>query len=265
MSYCSYHMHTTFCDGANTPEEMVLASIEAGCPEIGFSGHSFLIFDDEWTMVPAKAAEYRETVHRLAEKYADKISIRLGIEQDYCSPTDELGLYDYVIGGVHCLFPNGPDGPYVSVDLAVEELQRAIDEVYGGDPYAFAENYYETVADLYNRTHCNIIAHFDLCTKFIERGIDIDINSPRYIAAADKALDELLKTPAVFEINKGAVARGYRNDPYPDDRILKRLGESGHPVIISSDSHSCDSIIFGFEEAEKRAAKYHLNLLHRLP
>ena len=35
----NYHTHTCFCDGKNTPEEMVLEAIRLGCPEIGFSGH----------------------------------------------------------------------------------------------------------------------------------------------------------------------------------------------------------------------------------
>ena len=39
MIFEDFHTHTTFCDGKNTPEEMVLAAIEKGMPRIGFSGH----------------------------------------------------------------------------------------------------------------------------------------------------------------------------------------------------------------------------------
>ena len=31
-----FHVHTTFCDGKNTAEEMVLAAIEAGFSVMGF-------------------------------------------------------------------------------------------------------------------------------------------------------------------------------------------------------------------------------------
>lgn len=262
MAYTSnYHTHTSFCDGANTPEEMVQAAIKAGLTELGFSGHSYLPFDPEWNMPPERAARYRAEIKRLQKAYADQIHILLGIEQDLCSPTDELAEYDFVIGGVHCLFV---DGHYVSVDLSEASLQQDIDRYYGGNVYAFAEHYYEEVATLYEKTHCNMIAHFDLCLKFMEQGISIDPANPRYIAAADKALDALLKTPVWFEINTGAVAKGYRSEFYPEERILKRLGEAGAKVVLSSDSHAAETINYGFSEAEELCRRLHLNLQTRL-
>ena len=41
----NYHTHTVFCDGRNTPEELVQEAIRLGCPEIGFSGHSYTSFE----------------------------------------------------------------------------------------------------------------------------------------------------------------------------------------------------------------------------
>ncbi len=35
----NFHTHTVFCDGRNTPEEVVLSAIEKGFSAIGFSGH----------------------------------------------------------------------------------------------------------------------------------------------------------------------------------------------------------------------------------
>ena len=104
MSFNNFHMHTTYCDGANTPKEMAEAACALGCREIGFSGHSWLDFDPMWTMEPDAAVHYRETVYGLKKDFAGQMKIFLGIEQDYCSDTDDLPLYDYVIGGVHCVF-----------------------------------------------------------------------------------------------------------------------------------------------------------------
>ena len=64
---------------------MVLAAIDAGLPELGFSGHSRLEGEPDWTMSVEGTKEYRKTVLALKEKYKDKINIRLGIEQDYWS------------------------------------------------------------------------------------------------------------------------------------------------------------------------------------
>ena len=45
MKRSNYHTHTLFCDGSDSPEELVLEAIRLGCPEIGFSGHSCLEID----------------------------------------------------------------------------------------------------------------------------------------------------------------------------------------------------------------------------
>lgn len=35
----NYHTHTTFCDGSDTAEDVVLAAIGKGFLHLGFSGH----------------------------------------------------------------------------------------------------------------------------------------------------------------------------------------------------------------------------------
>lgn len=37
----NFHTHSTFCDGKNTPEEIVLAALEKGFVSIGFSSHGY--------------------------------------------------------------------------------------------------------------------------------------------------------------------------------------------------------------------------------
>ena len=41
-----YHMHTTYCDGTASAEEMVQEAVRRGLTEIGFSGHSHTAFDE---------------------------------------------------------------------------------------------------------------------------------------------------------------------------------------------------------------------------
>ena len=44
MSFNNFHMHTKYCDGANSPKEMADSAFALGCREIGFSDHSWLEF-----------------------------------------------------------------------------------------------------------------------------------------------------------------------------------------------------------------------------
>ena len=237
----NYHTHTDFCDGSDSPEDIVLEAVRLGCPEIGFSGHSYTAFDESWCMSKQGTAEYKLCVNRLKEKYAGQIKILLGVEQDYFS-NEPCDGYDYVIGSVHYV---KKDGKYLPVDES-REIQRAIvKEYYGGDFYAFAEDYFALVGDIWNKTGCDIVGHFDLIEKFNESVELFDNTHPRYRAAADSALDKLLKTPAAFEINYGAVARGLRSSPYPDKRILERLKGAGASLIKTSDCHDKRQLLFG--------------------
>lgn len=42
------HTHTTFSDGRNTPEEMVLSAIGMGMSTLGISDHSYTSFDESY-------------------------------------------------------------------------------------------------------------------------------------------------------------------------------------------------------------------------
>ena len=244
MKTINYHTHTVFCDGKNTAEEMVLSAIEKDMAEIGFSVHAPLPFKETWDIKMEKMPEYISTLKLLREKYKDQIKIYIGIEQDYYSEgsTDE---FDYVIGSVHYIYK---DGAYLPLDLSPEATKENIVKYYDGDALAYCEDYYKLVKDVYNKTKCQIIGHFDMITKFNERMPMIDTNHPRYKAAAVDAIAELVKTPAIFEINTGAISRGYRTTPYPSDYLLDIMAESGKPFVINSDSHSVDSIDFGIKK-----------------
>ncbi len=246
MTLSSYHTHSTFSDGKNTLEEMVQSAIEQGCGEIGFSDHAPMAFDCDWSIKAEKIEEYKRQALSLKEKYKDKIKIYLGIEQDYYSVP--ANGYDYIIGSVHFVYK---DGEYIPVDINADEVKGYVDRLYGGDVYGYCEDYFKLVKDVYNKTKCQIIGHFDLVTKFNERMPLIDINHPRYVNAVDDALSELLKTPAIFEINTGAISRGYRTTPYPDDRTLDIIAKTGKPFVITSDTHNADTITFNFEERKK--------------
>ena len=54
MINTNFHTHTTFCDGKDTPEQMVLAAIQKGFSALGFSGHAYFVLDEEISMSEAQ-------------------------------------------------------------------------------------------------------------------------------------------------------------------------------------------------------------------
>lgn len=239
MTLTDLHVHTTYCDGVNTPEEMVLSAIEKGMECLGFSAHSYTFFDESYCMT--KTYEYKREINRLKEKYKDKIKILCGTEQDFYSkePTDD---YDYVIGSVHYLKVNDK---YIPIDESEEILKDAVKKYFDGDFYKMADEYYNTVANIKN---ADIIGHFDLITKFNEQNRIFNEKDERYVKSYKKALDILLKQDVLFEINTGAISRGYRTTPYPNPDILEYIRKNGGKTILSSDAHDKDGLMFGFEK-----------------
>ena len=239
------HMHTTWCDGKSTPEEMVLSAIDKGFECIGFSGHSFVSFDLECGMTPERAAAYRQDIKQLKEKYRNDISIFCGIEQDYYSE-QSTSEYDYVIGSVHYI--NTPDVP-LSVDDTPEIFCDGVRKYFKNDFYLAAEAYFEAVSEIVDRTNADIIGHFDLISKFNEKEHLFDENHQRYINAWKKAADKLIPTGKPFEINTGAISRGWRTVPYPSPDMIGYIREHGGHFILSSDSHTKETIGYGFNKA----------------
>lgn len=221
----------------------MLRAISLGMEQIGFSDHSYTFFDDSWCMKKENIEAYRAEIMRLRGKYKDKIEILCGIEQDFYSEEDTLS-YDYVIGSVHYVKVGDR---YVPVDESKESFQNSLQAYFAGDALAFAECYFDTVADVVKKTNAHIIGHFDLITKFNREGF-FDESDERYVAAWKRAVDRLLPYGRPFEINTGAISRGYMDFPYPAREILAYIKEKGGSFLLSSDAHSTDAIAYAFDK-----------------
>ena len=236
------HTHTTYCDGQHTTEEMVLAAINKGMKRIGFSGHSPSPCGEDYAMKPEEIPKYMAEVRALADKYQDRIEVLCGIEQDVYSPKAPEGL-DYIIGSVHYVKAGES---YFAVDLSPEELRRGCDTYFGGDFIALCEAYFAAYEGL-ALMKPDIVGHIDLITKFNRGGVLFDENDERYLAAARRAVDLLIPTGALFEINTGVIPRGYRDIPYPAPRILEYIRSKGGKFILSGDVHRAENLCYGFD------------------
>ena len=249
MIRCSLHNHTCFADGIHTPRQMTDAAWEMGLSVFGISEHSPFPQDEEAGMKSSDVANYARAMENCREAYRGRMEVLHGIEQDIYSPPPDC-TYDYIIGSVHYVIH---EGRYCCVDLSDRSVQQTLREVYHGDGLAFAEEYYATVAQVVRKTGCDIIGHFDLIMKFNEGNRLFDAGSRRYREAVMQAIEALLPEGKPFEINSGAVERGYRSTLYPEAWILRELYAHGAKILFSSDAHRKENICFGFDRAEELA------------
>ncbi len=244
------HIHSTYADGRDTPEEMIVEAISRGFDSIGFSEHSYMSFSSyPYQMTIEKAEDYKEEIHALKDQYKDRIDVFCGMELEYYSDVDTDG-YDYLIGSVHYLNFNGT---ILGFDRGLAETLDYVDNNFGGNGLAFAEKYYETMTRLPERK-VNIIGHFDLLTKNNEKGKFIDTTSKEYLSLGYEAIHALKGKIPLFEVNTGAISRAYRTSPYPQMEFLKEFNRLGFGALITSDCHDKRFIDCHYAEAEQLLA-----------
>ena len=236
------HTHTTFCDGKDTPEEIILYAIDRGFSSIGFSGHGYTPFDLRYCMKDTDG--YIKEISALVEKYRNKIQIYCGVEEDAFSAV-QRDRFDYIIGSLHygCV-----DGKYYPIDSSRDYFARCL-EAYGNDAIALAKDYYANFTRYIAQRKPDIVGHFDLITKFDETEAPLLLSNPEYIGLSEKYMEIASDCDVLFEVNTGAISRGYRSTPYPAENLLHILRKKGGKVILSSDSHSAKTLDFYFDKA----------------
>ena len=240
------HTHTTFFDGKDDCEEIVLKALEIGFTGIGFSEHAHMSYGmNSSCMTGEKAELYKQEVARLKKKYDGKIDIFCGLEFDQYSDTDLTG-YDYIIGANHYLKLGNE---FVAFDRDAQTVKNVIDCYFDGDGLRFAKEYYRQLSELADYGNFDILGHIDLISKNCEMYPLFDETDERYQKYAVDALYALKDKIPVFEVNTGAISRGYRTSPYPRPFLLKEMVKAGVGILLSSDCHNKEHLSKGFAEA----------------
>lgn len=257
MLKTNYHTHTIYCDGNNTPEEMVKEAIEKGFDVLGFSSHSMYPFAGSWHIPTKQFDDYINDVRKCAEKYKNKIAVLCGFEADYVPPITkpDYSAYkklspDFLIGSVHYIFT--PTGR-LAVDYAAESLKAKITELYDDNPKKMVEDYFALEREMLKKSRFTIIGHADLVRKNNAKLNMFNESDLWYKNEIKRTADSIQKAGVIAEINTGAIARGTMDDVYPSEEFLRLLYERDVPVTISSDCHNKEMLDCAFDRAVQAA------------
>ena len=252
----NFHTHSTFCDGKNSAEEMILCAIEKGFDTLGFSSHCihplnpefYQPVDNIWHIKSDNIKNYTKEISRLKEKYADKIKIYLGFEADffeskkYGNAIPIMSNYsefspDYLIGAVH--FINTING-FFSVDHKPEIVKENLIRFYTKKDGTIDGK--KVVCDYFS-TEREMLANF------------FNEEESWYKAEIKATAKAIAKAGVIAEINTGAIARGNMDDTYPSQPFLELMHEYKVPVCINSDAHTTNNLDAAFERAIEKAKK----------
>jgi histidinol-phosphatase (PHP family) len=249
----NFHTHTTWCDGSDSPEKVILSAIDKGFEAIGFSSHAMLpenVLD--WVLTPEKAVRYAGEIRSLAEKYAGRIRVLCGVEADFIpgGANPDRATYaaispDYIIGSVH--FVAAPDGALVCVDESPQSLADGIRDHFGGSAESYVHAYFAQVREMVSRFDFDIVGHLDLVRKFNMRNPYFDEGAAWYAEELAKTADAVAASGKIAEVNTGAISRGWLDDAYPSPAFRSLLRERGVRFILSADAHSADAIDCAFD------------------
>ena len=253
----NYHTHTTFCDGKNTPEEIVLYAIENGYPSIGFSGHGYTPFDLRYCMKDTKG--YIEEVSRLKDKYSNKIEIYCGVEEDAFSYVNRED-FDYIIGSSHYFNINNN---YYPIDSNYDYFKKCL-EVFDYDVIKLSETYYKSFVSYIRERKPDIVGHFDVITKFDEIDTQRFLNNSAYLDITEKYIKLAAQADVIFEVNTGAMSRGVRKTPYLGENLLYTMKTQGGKVVLSSDCHSVEMLDYCFDEMKNFLREVGFNCVYEL-
>ncbi len=255
MKKTNYHTHSTFCDGKNTPEQIVQIALQKGFDALGFSSHSMYPFSSDWHLQSREHSAYAKEIHRLSKEYSNRIQVKLGFEADFiegvCAPKmDRFAEFDpdYLIGAVH--YVPGKKG-FIEADGREADVLEGIKNYFDGDAKKAVQEYFYLERQMLKTCDFTIIAHCDLIKK--QNGPKVaaplfDEKSEWYKKEIALLADEIASAGVVAEVNVGGMARGYMATSFPHGELLSLLIQKNVPLTLSSDSHSAETLDFAFDE-----------------
>ncbi len=170
MLKISYHNHTNYSDGIDTPEAMASEAFCTGYTHFVISDHIYSADYPDWTVNPDKYESYARHITQIKQQYEGKMKLFVGIEADWYKNQGTAfteyerlqPMIDFTVGSIHVLNPGGKryliDG---SVDFYLECLQDAKRRKYRKNAYGLLRTYLQMA----NGLKPNLLGHIDIMRK----------------------------------------------------------------------------------------------------
>lgn len=262
MLLANYHVHSDYCDGKNTLEEMVKAGIAAGLISMGLSSHFPLPFANDWTMKEENVEVYLNDINDLKTRYASQIELYCGMEIDFFIDRQDISdlakvirpQLDYTIMSIHAMgITTGDAVSYI--DESPQDFEKGLKKYYRGDTRKFIKDYYQSIEIMAKTFEPEILGHIDLIKKYNQNNYFFDENEDWYQETVCVCLDGIAETSTRMEINTGANMRTPGVGRYPSDWMIPEMKKRNIPITVGGDSHSVEGIVYEYNQAEKYLAE----------
>ena len=262
MQNYNLHTHSVYSDGKSQPKEIVEEAIRQGFTTLGFSEHSPLPFDNNFSVKSADMPRYVAEIAQLKEEFKDKIDLYCALEADYLTGvsepfavTKEKYHLDYLIGGVHLVGQSANPNEIWFIDGPKWEVyDEGLQKLFDGDIRRAVRRFFEQSNEMIENEPFDIIAHFDKI-KMHNRDRYFHEDEPWYRRLALETLDLIRQKGLVMEINTRGIYKKRYNGFYPSPWLMEEACKMGVPAIISADAHHFSEITLEFAAAEEALKK----------
>ena len=262
MQNFNLHTHSIFSDGKSQPREIVEEAVRQGLTTLGFSEHSPLPFDNNFSVKKADMPRYVAEITQLKAEFKGKIDIYCGLEADYLTGvsepfavTKEKYHLDYLIGGVHLVGQSANPNEIWFIDGPKWEVyDEGLQKFFDGDIRRAVRRFFEQSNEMIENEPFDIIAHFDKI-KMHNRDRYFHEDEPWYRKLALETLDLIREKGLIMEINTRGIYKKRYNGFYPSPWLMEEACKMHIPAIISADAHHFSEITLEFSAAEEALKK----------
>ena len=258
----NFHQHSVFSDGKSEPEAYVKQAIELGFEAMGFSEHSPLPFDNDFSLKQRNVESYVNTINHLKDKYSGKIAVYRALELDYIPELSEnfeewknACQVDYAIGGVHLVKPDNTDELWFTDGPDRNIYDHGVTKFFDNNIQQAVRTYYHQLNRMVETQQFDVVAHVDKITMHNQNRFFTE-DETWYRKLVSETLDLINEKGLIVEINTRGIYKKRADKLFPDGETLKQVVEMNIPVIISADAHKPEEINLYFDYAVNQLKKY---------
>lgn len=235
------HMHCNFSgDSDALPEDMIKAGIAHGLSGICFTDHLDYDYPEEPNIFLLDFDNYFKVLSDLKEKYADKISVNIGIE---------LGLQPQAAGQNLAVAEKYPFDFIIGSSHVVNHMDPYYPEFFAGrDEDAAYMEYFESVLENINSgVDFDVYGHIDYVVRYGPNK-NAFYTYEKFKDIIDEILTQLISKGKGIEVNTGGFKHGLGH-PNPTEDIIKRYRELGGEIItMGADAHVPEYVAYEFDK-----------------
>ncbi len=244
----NYHTHTRYSDGKMEPREHITSAIEKGFAHLGFSEHSPVSFDNNYSLKYDDAKPYFALLDSLKKEYISQIGIYKALEGEYITGISEnfhklkadYGL-DYIIGSVHLVRPEHSEELWFIDGSKQETYDGGLLQLFGNDIKKAVTTYFYQVNRMIENEKIDIIGHFDKI-KMHNRDRYFSENDGWYKSLISETLELIKSKNIIIEVNTRGLYKKRSQSTYPGADVLKEIKALKLPVMLNSDAHHPDEL-----------------------